>query len=119
MTKAERTKRVQRQDRDRQAARRLRMREAGIPETHAVHKAMAEAMSFACARLVRAGGIPLEVRSFLDDWGAAARAILVDRERYGSEAAADAIRKQIKPRREHRDPYFIPSLDPGRLRDDI
>ena len=95
------------------------MREAGIPETHAVHKAMAEAMSFACARLVRSGSIPPEIRVFLDDWGTAAQAILAEREGYGSAASMTAIRKQVRPRREHRDPYFIPSLDPGRLRDDI
>ncbi len=117
-TKGERLRSERRQDRDRQTKRRAKMKADGIPETHAVHRAMAEALSFVCAKHFRSRTASADVRAFLNDWGTVATQILVTRGNNIDHAAA-AIRNQVQPRPDHLYTANLATPSPGAERDDI
>jgi hypothetical protein len=117
-TKGERLRKEQRQDRDRQTKRRAKMKAQGIPETHAVHRAMAEAMSFTCAKHFRARTASAEVKAFLNKWATVAAQILVARGNTFDHSAA-AIHGQVSPRSDHLYTTGLPPLSPAKQRDDI
>lgn len=100
-------------DRIRQQTRRNYMAENGIPETHAVDKAIVEAVGFVMASTtttdVAASQAGINVGRLLR----VAAEILADREGYDKSASKVAIRSRLEPRDFHRWTTSIPSFNPG------
>tara|TARA_R110002124_G_scaffold16882_6_gene71419 strand:- start:35423 stop:35806 length:384 start_codon:yes stop_codon:yes gene_type:complete len=95
------------QDAERQARRRERMREEGIPLTGVVDRVIIEALSFELARTPISVGA-VSVGRLLKT----ARNILSRREGYDREGSAAAVKQRLAVRPEHYNPDHIPSLHP-------
>ena len=114
-------RREQRLNRDRQEQRRERMRLGGIPETHRVQSALAEALSFVVASRQLTRTLTPEMAVIIYEIKTAAERVLVERKGCEPAASARAVRRQMRVRPEHRvDPVLrLPARNGNEERDDI
>ncbi|MDC9822971.1 hypothetical protein PRN20_04445 [Devosia sp. ZB163] len=106
------TARRKERDRTRQQRRRDRLRNENVPQTHAIERAVVEAMSFAIQKSRETGTRHAEVHAFLVMFGKTVEAILVDRQGYDREASLAALKTALRRRPGHLSPDFIPTLRP-------
>lgn len=106
------TARRKERDRTRQQRRRDRLRAEKAPQTHAVERAIVEAMSFAIQKSRAGGTRQPEVHAFIWMFGKTVEAILADRLGYDREASMAALKAALRRRPGHLSPDFIPTLKP-------
>jgi hypothetical protein len=99
-------------DRKRQQRRRARLDDEKIPQTHAVERAIVEAMSFAIQKSREGGNRHSEVHAFIWMFGKTVEAILADRLGYDRDGSLTALKTALRRRPGHLSPDFIPTLKP-------
>lgn len=95
-TKSTKTAQRQKKDRDRQQSRRDNMVAERRPETHAVDRAVSEAVAYVMAGHGMAGIPPLEIVVSVAEVSQVARTILA--KRYDYELSGAAVVKRLSPR---------------------
>lgn len=96
-----RNRRQRRQDRNRQEKRRQNMKEAGEPETHRVHSALVEALSFVMEKRRRTGELTPDMWHFAADVIETARIVLAEGKGCAPHLSLAAINRRFQPRAEH------------------
>lgn len=100
-TRSQRIRTRMRKDADRQARRRISMRDEGRPETHAVDRAVAEAVAYLAVQNRRDGEKKGEsLLKFRDIVDVASR-ILSHRGRFDNFASIRAVASRLRRRKEH------------------
>ena len=99
-------------DRKRQQRRRARLHDEKIPQTHAVERAIVEALSFAIQKSREDGNRHPEVLAFIWMFGKTVEAILAARLGYDRDGNLAALKAALRRRPGHLSPDFIPTPKP-------
>lgn len=97
-------------DRERQARRRAKLKEANAPQTHDIERAVTEALGFQFKKWMMEMSRE-EVEVLIAPLIQTIEEILVDRLEFNRDETREAVKRLLRPRPAHFQAEFIPSLN--------